>query len=329
MNLRIMRIGGFILLLLITTFLSAQNAIQKAARLLNEDSLTAVIEEIGPLDSINVDQRSLAFKILGSAYFKLRDNEKAIAAYKQLLEHSQQYYKPQDEIEAIYWLTRLNAISANFDQAIAFGQKGAKMAQLLGARTWEFRINNFLSWAYFEQQVDFDEVLIHEKRQAELVDQIGNEMQKAQVYNNLGYDLTVAGIVPVDSAITLMTYANNTYAKNEDNKGRWYTLMNLTWQHRIKGEYEKAINYGLLSLGQAQTDNDRHAIVEASFQLGESLMAEGQVKEAAKIYEIGLAESELTVDRDKYVFDVYYAKYLWETDKRKEAIESLKKQLIS
>lgn len=304
-------------------FCKAQTNIDRAKTLLEKDSVAAAISLLTPVDKFELVWRFDALTLLGKCYAKDNNIKAATETYLTLLELSQKYFAKGYEMDALFRLARLNAMQGHFQEAINFGERGSQKAELANEKSLEFSINNILSWAYFEQNIDFNKVLIHEKRQYNLVNQIGNETQKALVYNNLGYDLTVAGTEPLDSAISLMKYANQVYAKEENNNGRWYTLMNLTWQHRLKGEFEAAIEYGVSSLTQAQRDGDRHAIIEASFQLGESLIAAGRKTDVATYYSIGLEQSQDKEDRDKFVFDVYYSRYLWETNNSQEAITRL------
>ena len=57
--------------------------------------------------------------------------------------------------------------------------------------------------------------------------------------------------------------------------------------------------------------------------LGETLLAQNKIEQAKPLYERGLEISKQQEDRDKYVFDVYYSRYLWETGKKDEAISLL------
>ncbi|MEP2771639.1 MAG: tetratricopeptide repeat protein [Fulvivirga sp.] len=294
--------------------------LEKAKLLLDVDSAQSALAVLEPTSQFDIGQQPEALSLIGKAYLKSKNDSSAMLAFQKCLEISKSINDIEYEIESLYWLTRLSAITGKFERAVTFGEDGSLLARLHQNNVMEFRINNFLSWAYFMTNKDFDKVLIHEQRQLELVSKVGNDMQKAQVYNNLGYDLTIAGIVHLDSTISLMTWANDQYGKTENNKGRWYTLMNLTWQHRLKGDHQQAIEFGKLSLKQAQKEEDRHAIIEASFQLGESLMALGQLEEAKKFYDIGYKQSIIQEDRDKYVFDVYYANYLFKLGELDKAI---------
>lgn len=299
--------------------------LEKAKHLLDVDSAQSALAVLEPTSQFDIGQQPEALSLIGKAHVKLKNDSLATLSYKQALSSSRDLHDIEHRIESLYWLTRLSAISGKFDQAIIYGEEGTVLARLHQNNSMEFRINNFLSWAYFMTNKDFLKVLIHEARQAHLVNAVGNDMQKAMVYNNLGYDLTISGTVHLDSAINLMNWANSQYGKVENNEGRWYTLMNLTWQHRLKGEYVNSITFGKLSLAQAQKDQDRHAIIEASFQLGESLMALGQLEEAKKFYDIGYKQSIIKEDRDKYVFDVYYANYLYKLGELDKAIVLLEK----
>jgi catechol-2,3-dioxygenase len=65
--------------------------------------------------------------------------------------------------------------------------------------------------------------------------------------------------------------------------------------------------YGRMAVEQAQADNDRHAIIEANTNLGETLLAQNKIEEAEVFYTSGLELSKQKNDRDKFVFEVYYS----------------------
>ncbi len=306
-----------------TSVLAQSDILKKANDLLASDSAQTALNMLEPISQFDYNQLPEVHSLIGKGLLKLKKDSSAILSFKKCLQISKSINDIEYEIESLYWLTRLSAISGKFKQAVVYGEEGSLLARLYQKDVMEFRINNFLSWAYFMTNKDFNKVLIHEQRQLELVGLVGNESQKAQVYNNLGYDLTIAGNVHLDSTISLMKWANDQYGKMENNNGRWYTLMNLTWQYRLKGDYQQAVEYGKLSLNQAQVDEDRHAIIEASFQLGESLMALEQLEKAKEFYDIGYEQSVLQKDRDKYVFDVYYANYLFTIGEQDKAINLL------
>ena len=223
----------------------------------------------------------------------------------------------------LYLQSVVKARQGAFEEAKQMAVEGAYLAREAGNRSLEYSLNNIKSWTYFETGENFNVVLENEARQVQLVSFINNKSRKADVYNNLGYDLTVAGSVHLDSAIALMQFANDTYAENEGHQGRWYTLMNLVWQYRLKGDYEKSAHYANLSVKQALSSNDRHAIIEACFQFGETLIVMGNTNSAGDYYQTGLEWRGDAQDRDSYVFDVYYANYLWVTGQRETAVKRL------
>jgi len=226
--------------------------------------------------------------------------------------------------ESLYLLARASALSGDFENARSYGEKGSGLCKITGNYPLEYKLNNILSWAYFTLGRDFNENLEHQKRQLFVVEQLRDDKAKAMVYNNYGYDATVSGSLSLDKAIDYMKFANDYYAKTENNNGRWYTLMNLTWQYRLKNDFVQSEKYGRLSVKQAEIDNDRHAIIEANSNMGETLLHQNKIKEAEPLYEKALEWSTQKEDRDKFVFDVYYSRYLWETGKGKEAISTLK-----
>lgn len=227
-------------------------------------------------------------------------------------------------IESNYLIARASALSGDFDNAVHYGEAGSELCSIIDSFQLEYKLNNTLSWAYFELGKGFDENLKHQERQLYVVEQLNDDDAKAGVYNNYGYDATVSGTIPLTKAIEYTNFANNHYAKTEKNKGRWYTLMNLSWQHRLINDLPKSEEYGRLSVKQAENDNDRHAIIEASTNLGETLMLQNKMEEAKPLYERALELSTQKEDRDKYVFDVYYSRYLWNISHRETAIAKLK-----
>lgn len=266
----------------------------------------------------------------------IEQSETAITAqeYQQALNFAQEaldiYNVIPDTLgmaKSYYLLARASALAGDFDNAVKYGETGSKLCKAIKNYPLEFQINSTLSWAYFTLGRDFDETMEHQKRQLFIVDKLNDDEAKAMVYNNYGYDATVSGSIPLSEAIEYMELANDYYAKTENNNGRWYTLMNLTWQHRLINDLSKSEEYGRLAVAQAKTDEDRHAILEANTNLGETLLAQNKLEEAKAFYESALAMSQQEDDRDKYVFDAYYSRFLWKTGKRDEAIASLKTAL--
>lgn len=227
-------------------------------------------------------------------------------------------------IESNYLIARASALSGEFNNAVIYGENGSELCKIIKNYPMEYKLNNTLSWAYFTLGKGFDETLEHQKRQMFVVNQLGDDDAKAMVYNNYGYDATVSGTVPLTDAIEYMKFANDYYAQTEKNNGRWYTLMNLTWQHRLINDLPKSEEYGRMAVEQAKIDNDRHAIIEANTNLGETLLTQNKIEDAKQFYESGLKLGKQKDDRDKYVFDIYYSRYLWETGKKDEAISLLK-----
>jgi len=227
-------------------------------------------------------------------------------------------------IESNYLMARASALSGDFDNAVLFGMNGSNLCKIIENYPLEYKLNNTLSWSYFALGKGFDETIEHQKRQMFVVKQLDDDNAKAMVYNNYGYDATVSGTVPLTDVIEYMEFANDHYAKTEKTNGRWYTLMNLTWQHRLINDLPKSAEYGRMAVEQAEIDNDRHAIIEASTNLGETLLAQKKIEEAKPFYDNGLKLSKQKDDRDKYVFDIYYSRYLWEIGKKEKAISSLK-----
>jgi catechol-2,3-dioxygenase len=83
--------------------------------------------------------------------------------------------------------------------------------------------------------------------------------------------------------------------------------MNLSWQYRLMNDLNTSEKYGRMAVEQAQADNDRHAIIEANTNLGETLLAQNKIEEAEVFYTSGLELSKQKNDRDKFVFEVYYS----------------------
>jgi tetratricopeptide (TPR) repeat protein len=103
--------------------------------------------------------------------------------------------------------------------------------------------------------------------------------------------------------------------------------MNLTWQYRLINQLDSSEYFGRLGVERAKKDADRHAIVEICTNLGETLMARDKLDEAKSFYETGLEWSTKEDDRDKYVFDVYHARFLWNSGNKESAIENLKQAI--
>ncbi|MEM7086247.1 MAG: hypothetical protein AAF489_08705 [Bacteroidota bacterium] len=226
--------------------------------------------------------------------------------------------------ESLSLAARASALSGDFDDALKFGERGSLLSKQIENFGLEYKLNSTLSWAYFVLKKDFFEILDHLERQLFVVDQLDDDQAKASVYNNYGYDTTVSGTVPLDSVITYMTFANNYYAKSENNNGRWYTLMNLTWQYRLKNDFAQSEHNGRLSVAQAKQDEDRHAIIEANTNLGETLLYQNKMQEATSYYQEALKWADRKEDRDRYVFDVYYSRFLWNIGEHTLAIEAVK-----
>jgi tetratricopeptide (TPR) repeat protein len=258
---------------------------------------------------------------------ELKDFSRAIDQAKEALTIYKTNSHTLGIIQTNYLIARASALSGDLVSALKYGKKAGKMIRTKENYSLEYKINNLLNYAYSTLGIDFKENLATQNRQVFVVAQLNDDEAKAMVYNNYAYDATVSGTLPIDSLINYSKFANNYYAKTENNKGRWYTLMNLTWQYRLKNDLEKSEKYGYLSVAQAESDNDRHAIIETNTNLGETLLEQDKIEAARPLYERGLEISKQEVDRDKYVFDVYYSKFLWVTGSKEEAIGLLKKAI--
>ena len=252
---------------------------------------------------------------------KEKEYENAIQLGKQAFKIDNTLTDSLAMAKSLYLISRTYALAGDFENSVEYGEKGASLSMSLEDYPLEYKINNTLSWAYYMVGKDFSESLKHQERQINLVNQLDDPGAKALVYNNYGYDTTVSGTLPLVESIEYMKFANDYYANQEGNDGRWYTLMNLTWQHRLKGDLQKSEYFGRLAVNQAEKDKDRHAIIEANTNLGETLIAQNKLKVAKPFYEDALKWSQEKKDRDKYVFDVYYGRYLWELGERDKAIQ--------
>ncbi|MEQ9008945.1 MAG: hypothetical protein RLP12_13740, partial [Ekhidna sp.] len=225
------------------------------------------------------------------------------------------FEKEQDktgQAEMYFHLARASAMHGNYQEAKRYGENGSVLAKEIEDLQLEYKINNILSWSYFSLGMGFEETIDHQNRQLKIVNQLNDEAAKAMIYNNYGYDATVSGLVHLDSAIKHMKWANDYYGKQENTHGRWYTLMNLCWQHRLKNELETSKAYGMHSLSQAKADSDRHATIEAATNLSETLIVLQNLEEAGeKLKEVNELANEQE-DRDRYLYDIYYAHYLGE-----------------
>ncbi|WP_430967370.1 tetratricopeptide repeat protein [Spongiimicrobium sp. 2-473A-2-J] len=256
-----------------------------------------------------------------------KDFRLGIVTAKKALELNEQTQDTLGMVESLYLITRGSAFSGNFKDAVIHGERASALCKEKTYYEVEYKINNMLSWSYFDLEADFRKAMVHQKRQLFVVNQLNDDAAKALVYNNYGYDGTVAGTIPLEEALKYSEFANEYYAKTENNNGRWYTLMNLTWQHRLMANFEKSEQYGKLSVNQADQDKDRHAIIEAYTNLGETYLTQEKIKEATPLYTGGLEISQEKEDRDKYVFDIYYSKFLWMTGEKEKAISILKQAI--
>ncbi|MEM7359678.1 MAG: hypothetical protein AAF431_11320 [Pseudomonadota bacterium] len=189
---------------------------------------------------------------------------------------------------------------------------------------YEYKALNLKIALQYIQNKYTPKVLRKEQRLEAIALHLGDEERIAAVSNNLGYDLLVAGKAPVADIIPRMERANAYYAKKEKGDGRWYTLMNLNWAHRLAGNLPASRDYGLKSVKTAKAIKDRHAIIETCINLAETLMLEGKQEEAGKYFAKAKKYADQQADRDKHVFDVYYARYLLADKQIVGAIELLK-----
>lgn len=259
----------------------------------------------------------------GELHQHLNQSDSASSYFNKSLQLSKEIYHLEGQALSQYYLSRLLARKGEFEKAKKLARAGFYAARNVGDKKLQHRLGNIMSWTYFATNQDFNQILDHYAIQASLAQDLGDGSSKAGVYNNMGYDLTIAGTVRLDSLIKLVRFANDYYASAEGNQGRWYTLMNLTWLYRLKEDNKTSLAYANKSLLQARADKDRHAIIEAAFQYGEVLLEQRKVKEASPYYEEGLAQRGKEEDRDAFVFDVYYARFLWESGEKKEAIKRL------
>ena len=208
--------------------------------------------------------RAKALRIGGQIHLAEREINSAVDKLNRSLNLSRTIFNRTEEARSLYHLARAAIQSESFELAKQQAEEAAVIAKHLGDEMLTYRIQNFLTYIYYMTDTDFYKILDLETNVFHLVRRIGTPQQKAAAINNLGYDLTVAGTVPIDSTIALMNIANTLYAEMEGHNGRWYTLMNLTWQHRLKNNHEVSIKFGEMSLRQALTEEDRHAVIELS-----------------------------------------------------------------
>ncbi|MEQ9423966.1 MAG: hypothetical protein RJQ09_06085 [Cyclobacteriaceae bacterium] len=305
-----------------------ESTITEVQRLIdNGDNSGASEKLLGLLQSENPKIQATALRLNGDLLIKSDQLDSAEKTLSKALKISHDIYYQEELAQSLYLIGRISAFKGKFDRAQEVATKALYMAKKINNQRLEFSINNLLNWTYFMNEVDFNKVGQLEKRQAELVSLLDIKSHRALVFNNLGYNLTVSGLASLDSIINVSLIANNDWAEREKNKGRWYSLMNLTWQHRLANQLEKSVEYGQLSFAQAIKDDDRHAVVEASFQLAESLVASNRLGEAEGYYLTGLKWRGDENDRDGYVFDVYYSQFLWQKGERKQAINLLEKAI--
>ena len=169
-------------------------------------------------------------------------------------------------------------------------------------------INLILATRYTQNKYGSD-LLEFEYRQETIALKLQDENKLAGVLNNLGYDLLTTGQAPLSEIIPRLERANSIYARLEGHQGRWYTLMNLTWAYRRAGEIERSIQAGEKALAQAKAENDRHAIIETSLNLAETMVSAERLKEADSLVELAGQHTGTAQDRDRYVYDIYAAQH--------------------
>jgi|GEM_PF-195405 len=279
------------------------------------------------LESCSENSISIKAENLRESASKAMESNEFLSALNFAKDALKNYTSIQDTlgiIESNYLIARASALSGDFNNAVLYGKKGSHLCEIIKNYPLEYKLNNVLSWSYSELGKGFDETFDHQKRQLYVVEQLKDADAKAMVYNNYGYDATVLGSIPLSKAIEYTKIANQHYAKKEKNNGLWYTLMNLSWQYRLMNDLNTSEKYGRMAVEQAQADNDRHAIIEANTNLGETLLAQNKIEEAEVFYTSGLELSKQKNDRDKFVFEVYYSRFLWEIGEYDAAISSLK-----
>lgn len=272
-------------------------------------------------------QAEALFK-LGIWFQEKKNLDSAYAYFNQSLTLNEEIYNRDGLAKCLYRSSRIKALQGDFEEARVQAVRGLYLSRDIGNKKLEYRVGNIVSWSFFSSMYDFEAILEHEGNQARLAKELGDEAAIAAVSSNLAYDHTVSGKVQLDSLKSLMNHANNYYASAEGHNGRWYTLMNLTWLYRLSGQYESAADFAEKSLAQAEKIDDRHAIIEASVQYGETLLAMDKVEEAGKYYQLGASARGDGKDRDGYVFDVYYAHYLSATGQVNKAIRLLEEAVL-
>ena len=287
------------------------------------DEAVLIFEELNKSDKPYI--RIASLQHMGRLLLGQRKYDKAEIPISQALGASKDIHYQHGVAYSLYLKSALEARRENFPEVKKLSLEGAQIARAINSYSIEYEHNKLISWANFMNGESLHASLEHQMRQVEVVEWLADKDKMAQVYNNLGYDLTVSGLTSLDSAIKLMTLANYHYADVEQNNGRWYTLMNLTWQHRLKGDFSASLAYGKQALAHAQQIADRHAIVETALQTGETLLAMGLLQEAEKYFTIGKEARGDTDDRDSHVFDIYYAHLLWEKGLHEQAISVLEK----
>ena len=291
---------------------SLREKLDSATVQINEEKIKKAFALLEPINQFDTTPllKAEAWRLQGLGFSKNKNNVQAREALENALKLNRTIYNRLGMAQCLYLLGRMDAFDGQFEATIKKAEEAAFYAKTLGNIPLEYRLSNLLSWAYSSTDFDFRKVLQHEERLMELANHIDDDLDKAHVYNNVGYDLTVAGTVSIDSVIALMRFANDVFARTENTNGRWYTLMNLTWQYRLKNDLETSRQYGEKSVRQALADNDRHAVIETCFQLAETWMALGQRDSTSHYFKIAKDWCGDATDRDKYVFDVYYSNFL-------------------
>lgn len=135
--------------------------------------------------------------------------------------------------------------------------------------------------------------------------------------SGLGYVYIAAGIEP-DSAWQYKQDALNYF--NSNNIRRWSMGNDLSWFSRQRGQLKLAEQFSLNAMQLARDTKRQHAITEATYQLGETWLAQGHIKKVRALYDENYPLVSGKTSRDAAVFMAYAARLEWAEGKKEEAL---------
>jgi tetratricopeptide (TPR) repeat protein len=217
-----------------------------------------------------------------------------------------------------YWCYRNNRYSEAEEAAkksVDYAKKSGDLAMLIRALN--------ISAIVAEELGNHSDVLTLRKVIAQHARELNDPNLKALAYNNLGYLYYLNGITKGDSALMFLKEAHEIYKNLNAPNGQWFTSMNLVMLLKVQGKLADAQMYTRAMMESAEKTNNPHAIIEAIFHRAELNAMLGDSVSAAHDFSRGKITTDQQENRDKYVFDCYYAPYLWQLGHQQEAVSLL------